>query len=90
MNAGGYLISYDDTNRSRGSYYRLPGYWMGNSFGQIGQFGYYWTRDIKGTDLDGHGGYPLRLKSNKTDWEMTVGGYEKEALLIRCIQERAN
>ena len=90
VNAGGYLISYDDTNRSRGSYYRLPGYWMGNSFGQIGQFGYYWTRDIKGTDLDGHGGYPLRLKSNKTAWEMTVGGYEKEALLIRCIQERAN
>ncbi|WFE83766.1 DUF4906 domain-containing protein [Parabacteroides chongii] len=89
-NDGGYLISYNEDDRTQGSYFRLPGYWMGNVFGYIGTFGYYWTRDNgKGSGgYNGNSGYPLRLKTADTNWNMKVGGVEQEALLVRCIQER--
>jgi len=87
---GGYLVSYNEDDRTQGTYFRLPGYWMGNVFGQIGTFGYYWTRDIATDVATGQSGYPLRLRSSGTNWSMEKGGHEQEALLIRCIQERAN
>lgn len=86
---GGYLVYYDANEKvsAKSSYFRLTGYWMGIWFGEIGTFGYWWTRDNSKSSA-GKGGYPLRLKANSQSWAMAVGGHEQEALLIRCIQER--
>ena len=85
--AGGYLCSYNEDDRTQASYFRLTGYWMGERFGEIGTFGYFWTRD-NGKAGSASSCYPLRLKANSQTWNMGIGGIEQEALLIRCIQER--
>ena len=76
---GGFVIIYERTS-SNTTYLRLPGYWEGeNYFNHIGSIAYYWPR-AKGT--------MLRLALAGTTLEGSE--YVKEAMPVRCIQERVD
>ena len=75
---GGYLIIYNRMN-NRTTYMRVTGYWIGaNSFTDIGRLGYYWPRE-KGKMLRFIVGTETSLRGSE---------YVKEAMPVRCIQER--
>ena len=78
INDGGYLIVYErSTNKT--TYLRLPGYWIGEKeFTRIGTLAYYWPREK---------GSMLRLVVNETT-SLNGSQYVKEAMPVRCIQER--
>ena len=78
INDGGYLIVYErSTNKT--TYLRLPGYWIGeNQFTRIGTLAYYWPREK---------GSMLRLVVNETT-SLIGSEFVKEAMPVRCIQER--
>lgn len=80
---GGYQVVYDQTT-NRSTYIRLNGYWLGiNTFSYIGGVAYYWPREQ---------GEMLRLDLKRSSPPVTnLNGtfYYKEAMPVRCIQERA-
>ena len=78
INDGGYLIIYE-RNTYMTTYLRLPGYWIGeNQFTRIGTLAYYWPREK---------GSMLRLVVNETT-SLIGSEFVKEAMPVRCIQER--
>ena len=88
---GGALLYYDKTN-GKTSYFRFVGYWIyGNEFGNIGLNSFLWCRE-KTDKSTGTGGYHLLLSivDGPFSTQIIDSGWEQEALLVRCIQERAN
>lgn len=95
---GGILLRYDNTNQNSSTYFRMSGFWKdNNTFALIGTSCLVWCRDKLTSNYNGKEGYHLRFDLNenqgKTSLEARIfanGGWEREALLIRCIQEQAD
>lgn len=96
---GGFLLIYEEdlTKYEEGkgptktTYYRLPGYWYDNRYGDIGTFGYYWSSTTaQNLNASGQNPFPLRLRTYGEPVNTAGGASEYAALLIRCIQEKEN
>lgn len=87
---GGFLLKYDSSDPTKTTYYRLPGYWYEDHYGNIGTFGYYWSNKTDNQTGSGKGPYPLRLLADNTSVNTSGGASDYAALLIRCIQEKEN
>ena len=90
---GGVLVSYDTEGNSC-TYLKFTGYWVYfNQFGGIGSNALFWNRE-RDTNDNGSNGFHFRFDLNATTGSLTPKisstGWEQEALLIRCIQEKAN
>ena len=87
---GGALIFYDQ-NKTLKSYFRFTGYWEhSNEFTGINTKYYAWGRELNrrnpSTGADGWYLY-FQIVSGSVN-SISSAGYEREALLIRCIQEQ--
>ena len=87
---GGALIFYDQ-NKTLKSYFRFTGYWEhSNEFTGINTKYYAWGRELnRRTSSTGADGWYLyfQIVSGSVN-SISSKGYEREALLIRCIQEQ--
>ena len=82
----GFLFLFDDSNRDNNTtWVALSGYYEGKNYNGIGEFVFYWT-GTGASNSKGMGISHYRIRKDKQD--LNYGGYEHEALPLRCIQEK--
>lgn len=89
---GGMILTYD-ADGQQSTYIRFTGYYfMNTEFNYIGQYALIWC----GSTLvpDKTAGSSVRyfkvINDSKNPGSIVYGGHEREAIPLRCIQERAD
>ena len=90
---GGAVLYFENTDKGRTTYIRFTGYWNGTtSFVRIGEVTLLWCRDdVNSGGSDGNNkqaGRYLDIKNNSTSGILNYSGHLREAITLRCIQER--
>ena len=92
---GGAVLYFEAKGSGRTTYIRFTGYWNGTtSFGNIGLKTLLWCRDdVNSGGTDGsnkEAGRYLDLSNTSTSGRLNYSGHLREAITLRCIQERAD
>ena len=90
---GGAVVRFESNEeKSRTTYIRFTGYWVGTyTYGRIGQATLMWCRDnigaLGGGNISGRY-FNINLTDGGNKGVLNYFGYIKEAIPVRCIQER--
>lgn len=88
---GGMVMAYD-TNKKLTTYVRLTGYYyLDSQFAYIGESALIWCGNKLGTASGGETVSYFKIgKTASTKASIVLTGHEREAIPLRCIQERAD
>lgn len=80
------------TDKGRTTYIQFIGYWKESRLVRIGEMTLLWCRDdVNSGGSDGNNkqaGRYLDIKNNSTSGILNYSGHLREAITLRCIQER--